>query len=129
MDQPITHANRLESVQEYYFSRKIKEIAQMNADGKNVISLGIGSPDMPPSETTIKTICENAVRSDVHGYQSYSGIPELRQAFADFYKKWYNIMLNSANEILPLIGSKEGILHITLAFVNPGEKVLVPNPG
>ncbi len=129
MDQPITHANRLELVQEYYFSRKLKEIAQMNADGKNVISLGIGSPDMPPSEATIKTLCENAVRPDVHGYQAYSGIPELRQAFADFYKKWYNVMLNSANEIQPLIGSKEGILHITLAFVNPGEQVLVPNPG
>lgn len=129
MNQTFVCANRLESVQEYYFSRKLKEIARMNAEGKDVISLGIGSPDMPPSEATIKTLCKNAVRTDVHGYQPYVGIPELRHAFADFYKKWYNVTLNSANEIQPLIGSKEGILHVTLAFVNPGEQVLVPNPG
>ena len=129
MNQSFAGATRLESVQEYYFSRKLKEIAHMNAEGKNVISLGIGSPDMPPSEATIKTLCEHAHRSDAHGYQPYVGIPELRQAFADFYKKWYHVTLNPTNEIQPLIGSKEGILHITLAFVNPGEQVLVPNPG
>ena len=129
MNQSFVGATRLESVQEYYFSRKLKEIAHMNAEGKNVISLGIGSPDMPPSEATIKTLCEHAHHADAHGYQPYVGIPELRQAFADFYKKWYHVTLNPTNEIQPLIGSKEGILHITLAFVNPGEQVLVPNPG
>ena len=129
MNQSFVGATRLESVQEYYFSRKLKEIAHMNAEGKNVISLGVGSPDMPPSEATIKTLCEHAHHADAHGYQPYVGIPELRQAFADFYKKWYHVTLNPTNEIQPLIGSKEGILHITLAFVNPGEQVLVPNPG
>ena len=129
MNQSFVGATRLESVQEYYFSRKLKEIAHMNAEGKNVISLGVGSPDMPPSEETIKTLCEHAHRSNAHGYQPYVGIPELRQAFADFYKKWYHVTLNPTNEIQPLIGSKEGILHITLAFVNPGEQDLVPNPG
>ena len=129
MNQSFAGATRLESVQEYYFSRKLKEIAHMNAEGKNVISLGVGSPDMPPSEETIKTLCEHAYRPDAHGYQPYVGIPELRQAFADFYKKWYHVTLNPTNEIQPLIGSKEGILHITLALVNPGEQVLVPNPG
>lgn len=129
MNQSFVGATRLDSVQEYYFSRKLKEIAHMNAEGKNVISLGVGSPDMPPSEDTIKTLCEHAHHSDAHGYQPYVGIPELRHAFADFYKRWYGVELNPANEIQPLIGSKEGILHITLAFVNPGEQVLVPNPG
>ena len=125
----ITPAKRLEAVQEYYFSRKLKEVAEMNAKGLDVISLGIGSPDMPPSENTIKKLCETAPLPNVHGYQPYVGIPELRQGFADFYKRWYNVELNPATEIQPLIGSKEGILHVTLAFVNPGEKVLVPNPG
>lgn len=129
MNQSFVGATRLESVQEYYFSRKLKEIAHMNAEGKNVISLGIGSPDMPPSEATIKTLCEHAHHADAHGYQPYVGITELRQAFVDFYKKWYHVTLNPTNEIQPLIGSKEGILHITLALVNPGEQVLVPNPG
>lgn len=125
----ITPAKRLETVQEYYFSRKLKEVAEMNAKGLDVISLGIGSPDMPPSENTIKKLCETTPLPNVHGYQPYVGIPELRQGFADFYKRWYNVELNPATEIQPLIGSKEGILHVTLAFVNPGEKVLVPNPG
>ena len=125
----ITPAKRLETVQEYYFSRKLKEVAAMNAQGLDVISLGIGSPDMPPSENTIKTLCETASLPNVHGYQPYVGIPELRQGFADFYKRWYGVDLNPNTEIQPLIGSKEGILHVTLAFVNPGEKVLVPNPG
>ena len=125
----ITPANRLEQVSEYYFSRKLKEVAQMNAEGKNVISLGIGSPDMPPSEETIRTLCENAHKPDAHGYQPTVGIPELRKAMADWYKRIYNVDLNPATEIQPLIGSKEGILHVTLAFVNPGEQVLVHNPG
>ena len=125
----IQPADRLANVSEYYFSRKLKEVAQMNAEGKNVISLGIGSPDMPPSEETIQVLCEQAKRADVHGYQPTVGIPELRQAMADWYKRWYDVDLNPATEIQPLIGSKEGILHVTLAFVNPGDQVLVPNPG
>ena len=107
------------------FNRK----KQLNAEGKDVISLGIGSPDMPPSEKTIQTLCEAACNPDGHGYMPYVGIPELRQAFARWYEKWYGVALNPNTEIQPLIGSKEGILHVTLAFVNPGEQVLVPNPG
>ena len=122
-------ANRLTGVSEYYFSKKLKEVAQMNAEGKNVISLGIGSPDMPPSEQTVSTLCQEAQNADGHGYQPYVGIPELRKAFAGWYKQWYNVELNPNTEIQPLIGSKEGILHVTLAFVTPGEQVLVPNPG
>lgn len=125
----IQPANRLELVSEYYFSSKLKEVAQMNAEGLDVISLGIGSPDMPPSKETVQVLCEQAVRPDVHGYQPTVGIPELRNAMANWYKRWYNVDLNPATEIQPLIGSKEGILHVTLAFVNPGEQVLVPNPG
>ncbi|MDY6092819.1 MAG: aminotransferase class I/II-fold pyridoxal phosphate-dependent enzyme [Prevotella sp.] len=122
-------ANRLAEVSEYYFSRKLKEVAAMNTQGMDIISLAIGSPDMPPSEKTIKRLCEVAERADAHGYQPTMGIPELREAMARFYQKWYGVELNPATEIQPLIGSKEGILHVTLAFVNPGEKVLVPNPG
>lgn len=125
----IQPADRLANVSEYYFSRKLKEVAQMNAEGKNVISLGIGSPDMPPSEETVETLCTEAHNPNGHGYQPYVGIPELREAFARFYKRWYNVELDAKTEIQPLIGSKEGILHVTLAFVNPGEQVLVPNPG
>lgn len=101
----------------------------MNAEGKDIISLAIGSPDMPPSQQTIDKLCEVANRSDAHGYQPTMGIPELRNAMADFYQRWYGVELNPQTEIQPLIGSKEGILHVTLAFVNPGEQVLVPNPG
>ena len=125
----IKPAERLNSVSEYYFSMKLKEIAQLNAQGKNIISLGIGSPDMPPSKETVEALCAEAVKPDVHGYQSYVGIPELRQGFADFYKKWFGVELNPSTEIQPLIGSKEGILHISMAFLNPGDGVLVPNPG
>ena len=125
----IKPAERLSLVSEYYFSRKLKEVAQMNAEGKDIISLAIGSPDMPPSKQTIQTLCEVASRPDTHGYQPPMGTPELRKAMADFYKRWYGVDLNPATEIQPLIGSKEGILHVTLAFVNPGEEVLVPNPG
>ena len=129
MNINIQPAERLSLVSEYYFSRKLKEVAQMNAEGKDVISLAIGSPDMPPSEKTISKLCEVAQRPDSRGYQITMGIPELRQAMADFYKRWYDVDLDPSKEILPLIGSKEGILHVTLAFVNPGEEVLVPNPG
>lgn len=125
----VAPANRLDGVSEYYFSKKLKEVAQMNAEGKNVISLGIGSPDMPPAEEVIRTLCDEAWNPNGHGYQPYVGIPELRKAFAEWYKRWYNVELNPVSEVQPLIGSKEGILHVTLAFVNPGEQVLVPNPG
>ena len=125
----IQPANRLSLVSEYYFSRKLKEVAQLNAQGKDIISLAIGSPDMPPSNETIQTLCDNAKRADAHGYQPTAGIPELRRAMADFYQRWYNVALDPATEIQPLIGSKEGILHVTLALCNPGDKVLVPNPG
>lgn len=125
----IVPADRVGSVQEYYFSRKLKEVAEMNAAGKDVINLGIGSPDLPPSEDTIETLCEHARKSNEHGYQPYVGIPELREAFANWYKTWYGVELNPKTEIQPLIGSKEGILHISLAFLNPGDGVLVPNPG
>ncbi len=122
-------ADRLNAVTEYYFSRKLKEVAALNADGADIISLAIGSPDMPPSDETIDTLCLEARKADAHGYQPTAGIPQLRQAMARFYKRWYGVELDPACEIQPLIGSKEGILHVTLAFVNPGDGVLVPNPG
>ena len=125
----IKPADRLSAVTEYYFSRKLKEVAKLNAEGKDIISLAIGSPDMPPSKGTIDKLCETARQDDAHGYQPTMGTPELRQAMAGFYKRWYGVCLDPQTEIQPLIGSKEGILHVTLAFVNPGDKVLVPNPG
>ena len=128
-NKPIKPAERLSLVQEYYFSRKLKEVAQLNAEGKDIISLAIGSPDMPPSEKTIEKLCEVARQPNAHGYQPTQGTPELRQAMAGFYKRWYDVDLDDKSELLPLIGSKEGILHVTLAFVNPGDTVLVPNPG
>lgn len=125
----ITPANRVHSVSEYYFSKKLKEVAQMNAEGKNVINLGVGSPDLPPSQQAINVLCDEAHKPDTHGYQPYVGIPELRKGFASWYKTWFNVTLDPQTEIQPLIGSKEGILHISLAFLNPGDGVLVPNPG
>ena len=125
----IQAADRLSLVQEYYFSRKLKEVAQLNAEGKDIISLAIGSPDMPPSEQTVEKLCEVARQPGAHGYQPTMGTPELREAMAGFYKRWYDVDLDAKTEVLPLIGSKEGILHVTLAFVNPGDEVLVPNPG
>jgi len=125
----IVPAERVNSVPEYYFSKKLKEVAEMNAAGKNVINLGVGSPDLPPSEATINVLCEHARKENEHGYQPYAGIPELRKGFADWYKRWYHVELNPQTEIQPLIGSKEGILHISLAFLNPGDGVLIPNPG
>ncbi len=122
-------ADRLNTVTEYYFSRKLKEVAALNAQGADIISLAIGSPDMPPSAETIETLCQEARKADAHGYQPTAGIPQLRQAMARFYQRWYSVDLDPATEIQPLIGSKEGILHVTLAFVNPGDGVLVPNPG
>ena len=125
----IQPADRLNSVSEYYFSTKLKEVAEMNARGLNVISLGIGSPDMPPSAATVEALSTSAADPAVHGYQPYVGIPELRKAFADWYARWFKVELNAANEIQPLIGSKEGILHISMAFLNSGDGVLIPNPG
>ena len=122
-------ADRLANVQEYYFSRKLKEVAQLNAEGKDIISLAIGSPDMPPSQRTIDVLCEEARKANSHGYQPTIGTIELRRAMAAFYKRWYGVELDPTSEVQPLIGSKEGILHATLAFVNPGDTVLVPNPG
>lgn len=125
----IIPASRVNSVQEYYFSKKLKEVAEMNAAGKKVINLGVGSPDMPPSQEAIEVLCTEARKADTHGYQPYVGIPELREGFAKWYKEWYHVDLDPRTEIQPLIGSKEGILHISLAFLNPGDGVLVPNPG
>ncbi|MCD8042294.1 MAG: aminotransferase class I/II-fold pyridoxal phosphate-dependent enzyme [Tannerellaceae bacterium] len=125
----IIPANRVNSVSEYYFSKKLKEVAEMNAAGKNVINLGVGSPDMPPSPEAINTFREHVKNAGEHGYQPYVGIPELRQGFAEWYKEWYNVDLDPKTEVQPLIGSKEGILHISLAFLNPGDGVLIPNPG
>ena len=125
----IVPANRIGNVQEYYFSVKLKEIAQMNAQGADVINLGIGSPDLPPSKEVTDTLAEAAADPKGHGYQPYVGIPQLREAFSQWYKRWYNVDLNPANEVLPLIGSKEGIMHISMAFINEGDGVLVPNPG
>ena len=127
-NENIKPADRLSAVNEYYFSRKLKEVAKMNAEGKDVISLAIGSPDMPPSKETVDKLCEVARQDNAHGYQPTCGTPELRNAMSRFYKRWYGVDLNPETEIQPLIGSKEGILHITLAFVNPGDEVLVPIP-
>lgn len=124
----IKPASRLDAVQEYYFSRKLKEVARLNAEGQDIISLAIGSPDQPPSPQTIDKLCEVAHDPSAHGYQPTMGTMELRKAMADFYHRWYGVEVDAASEVQPLIGSKEGILHITLAFVNPGDEVLVPNP-
>ncbi len=125
----VKPAERTNNVQEYYFSQKLKQIDQMRKDGADIINLGIGSPDQAPSENTIGRLSEEAVKPNVHGYQSYTGIPALRNAFAEWYKKYFKVDLDPQNEILPLIGSKEGIMHISMAFVNEGDEVLVPNPG
>ena len=127
--KPIVPARRLDSVKEYYFSKKLKEIAQLNANGADIISLGIGGPDRPPHRDVIDTLCSEAAVPSNHSYQPYVGIPQLRQAFAAWYLRFYGVSLDANTEIQPLIGSKEGILHTTLAFVNPGDGVLVPNPG
>lgn len=125
----IRPADRLNNVSEYYFSKKLKEVAEINAAGKNVISLGIGSPDLPPSAKTIKALCADAALPNAHGYQPFQGLAELRKAYAAWYLRWYDVTLDPNNEIQPLIGSKEGILHISMAFLNPGDGVMIPNPG
>lgn len=125
----IQPASRLGVVEEYYFSRKLREIAQMRAEGKEVVNLGIGSPDLPPAQEVIDELALHSRRPDVHGYQSYSGIPELRAAFADWYRTYFAVDLDPASEVLPLIGSKEGIVHISMSYLEAGDEVLVPNPG
>ena len=122
-------ANRLKGIGEYYFSKKLSEIAEMNKSGEQVINLGIGSPDLPPHPSVIETLHTEALKSNVHGYQSYKGAEALRKAFSDWYKKWYDVELNPATEILPLIGSKEGIMHICMTYLNEGDEALIPNPG
>ena len=125
----VKPSERTNSVQEYYFSQKLKQIDQMRKDGADIINLGIGSPDQAPSESTVNRLSEEAKKSNVHGYQSYIGIPALRKAFTEWYKKYFRVDLDPQSEILPLIGSKEGIMHISMAYVNEGDEVLVPNPG
>ncbi len=125
----ISPAKRLGEVKEYYFSIKLREIAEMNARGKEVINLGIGSPDLPPSQVAIDELTQQSKHRSNHAYQSYKGIPELRQAFASWYQEWFNVSLDPDSEILPLIGSKEGIMHISMSFLEAGDEVLVPNPG
>ena len=122
-------ARRLDRVQEYYFSKKLREVRAMIASGKPVINMGIGSPDLPPPQEVVDALHNSMSHPTAHKYQSYQGIPALREAIADFYQKQYGVTLNPENEILPLLGSKEGIMHISMAFLNPGDQVLVPNPG
>lgn len=125
----IQTASRLGDVKEYYFSKKLREIAELRATGKRIINLGIGSPDLSPADEVINALKIESTKDGYHQYQSYSGIIELRQAYADFYKKWYDVELNATNEVLPLIGSKEGIMHISMTFLEKGDEVLIPNPG
>lgn len=129
MKKDIQPASRVSEVKEYYFSKKLREVARLNAEGRDIISLGIGGPDRMPADEVIDTLCEEARKEGNHSYQSYTGLPALRQAYADFYRRWYGVELDPSKEILPLIGSKEGILHVSLALLNPGDGVLVPNPG
>jgi LL-diaminopimelate aminotransferase len=125
----ITLASRLNGIGEYYFSQKLREIDELNRQGKKIISLGIGSPDLPPEADVINVLHEEALKPNTHGYQSYKGSPILRSSIAKFYKSWYNVDLDPDSEILPLIGSKEGIMHICMTYLNNGDQVLIPNPG
>ncbi|MDR1454413.1 MAG: aminotransferase class I/II-fold pyridoxal phosphate-dependent enzyme [Tannerella sp.] len=125
----VRPAERLATVSEYYFSKKLGEVAEMNAAGKNVINLGVGSPDLPPPRQAVDVFCREVKKDGVHGYQPYTGLPALREGFAGWYRTWFGVTLDPKTEIQPLIGSKEGILHISLAFLNPGDGVLLPDPG
>lgn len=125
----ITPADRLQTVEEYYFSRKLKEVNLLKANGKPIINLGIGSPDLDPPFQVVKALTESLNDAAAHKYQSYQGLPELRDAMAGFYKEQFDVSLSALTEILPLMGSKEGIMHISMAFLNPGDEVLIPNPG
>jgi LL-diaminopimelate aminotransferase len=125
----IQTANRLDLVQEYYFSQKLKEIAALNAEGKNIINLGIGSPDLAPHPNVVKALTASALSDKNHAYQSYIGVPALREAIADWYERFFGVSLNPTNEVLPLLGSKEGIMHVCMAHLQAGDVALVPNPG
>ncbi len=125
----VRASDRLGQTKEYYFSRKLREIAQLQEAGRDVLNLGIGSPDLPPAPEVVAALTEAAARPDAHGYQPYVGRPELRRAFADWYDRYFGVTLDPASELLPLMGSKEGIMHISMAFLNPGDEVLVPDPG
>ena len=122
-------SKRLDGIGEYYFSQKLREIDQLNRQGKNIVNLGIGSPDLPPHPDVIRTLQEDAAKANVHGYQNYKGSPVLRMAIAEWYRKWYQVELDPDTEVLPLIGSKEGIMHICMTYLDKGDEVLVPNPG
>lgn len=125
----ITFADRLNTVEEYYFSRKLREVALLKSQGKPIINLGIGSPDMEPPARVISAINDSMKDAVAHKYQSYQGLPELREAMTEFYMQHYGVGLSPLTEVLPLMGSKEGIMHISMAFLNPGDEVLIPNPG
>jgi LL-diaminopimelate aminotransferase len=125
----IEIADRLNGIGEYYFSQKLREIEQLNKTGEPVINLGIGSPDMPPHPDVIKTLQDESAKPNVHGYQNYKGVLPLRKAISDWYKRWYGVDINADTEVLPLIGSKEGIMHVCMTYINPGDIVLIPNPG
>lgn len=125
----ITFAERLNTVEEYYFSRKLREVALLKSQGKPIINLGIGSPDMEPPARVISAINDSMKDAVAHKYQSYQGLPELREAMTEFYMQHYGVGLSPLTEVLPLMGSKEGIMHISMAFLNPGDEVLIPNPG
>ena len=122
-------ADRLKTVEEYYFSKKLREVRGLMAEGRPIINMGIGSPDLAPSKEVIEALQDSVNGANAHQYQSYQGLPELREAFASFYHAKFGVTVNPANEVLPLMGSKEGIMHISMAFLNPGDEVLIPNPG
>ncbi|MFT6836805.1 MAG: LL-diaminopimelate aminotransferase [Sediminicola sp.] len=122
-------ADRLKTVEEYYFSKKLREVRGLMAEGRPVINMGIGSPDLAPSQEVIEALQESVNGANAHQYQSYQGLPELREAFSAFYHAKFGVTVNPVNEVLPLMGSKEGIMHISMAFLNPGDEVLIPNPG
>ncbi len=125
----IRPASRVEAIEEYYFARKLREVAQLNAAGADIVSMAIGGPDRMPHASVIETLTTEAAKPNAHSYQPGGGIPELRKGWARFYKKWYGVDVDTAAELMPLIGSKEGIMHISMALLNPGDGVLVPNPG
>ena len=129
MNKNIRPSHRVEEMKEYWFAPKMREVAKMNAEGADVVSLGVGGPDRMPAVEVVETLCESARKPGNHTYQMAAGIPELREAMAKWYDRNYGVKVDPVSEVLPLIGSKEGVLHVTLAFVNPGDKVLVPNPG
>ncbi len=129
MNKQITTSKRLEGIGEYYFSQKLREIEELNKQGKNILNLGIGSPDLPPHPDVIRVLQEEAAKPNTHAYQGYKGVPALRNAIASWYRTWYGVELDADTEILPLIGSKEGIMHICMTYLDEGDEALIPNPG